>query len=224
MRVHIKFNQFLFPPGEKFENKSVLGMPGIKLWVKLAPNNVATSAPIYGSDSDIKCTHEWSFDANSDQQKLEIQLKKGNVLSGDTLLASLTLPLTWFQKQTVVRYWYPMERGANKQPLFADISVQYASRNVSKFAAPLGNLLVIPSWQIPVPVEQQPAIVPPQAGVPPQGYAPPPQGYAPPPQGYAPPPQGYAPPPQGYAPPPQGYAPPPQGYAPQYPTLPPEPN
>ena len=242
MYVHIKFNQFLFPPGETPQNSS---FNSLKLWVKLAPNTISQPADCVVSQNTLSCNFQWTFNVgNVQQQKIEVQLKRGNFITGDDVIGSVTLPLTWFQKDSVVRYWYPMRRNNNSNPIFADISVHLATSSITKFSANSGNLLVMPSWQIPVPVQQAPQQASPgyiqqappgyvqqappgyvQQG-PPPGYvqqAPPP-GYvqqAPPP-GYAQqgPPPGYvqqAPPP-GYVQqgPPPGYVQqaPPQGYAP----------
>jgi hypothetical protein len=96
---------------------------------------------------------------------------------------------------------------------------------LSRVAAPLSMVALVPLLSVyaataqaqtqPPPEAAQPQAYPP-AQQPPPGYAPPPaQGYPPPPAGYAQP--GYAPPPAGYPPQPgyqqPGY-PPPQGYPP----------
>lgn len=63
--------------------------------------------------------------------------------------AILKLPLSWFQKNTVVTYTYPALLLLNiplPKKIMVKISIHLSENNEAAFAAPKGRLLVVPAW------------------------------------------------------------------------------
>lgn len=70
-------------------------------------------------------------------------------LAGKTCFADLRLPLTWFEKNSVVTYSYPARFLINFQHnknMMVKLTIHLSENNEAAFSAPKGHLLVTPAW------------------------------------------------------------------------------
>lgn len=103
------------------------------------------------SENTLKCNKTISYDlATQNNNSLALELKRHRVIVADDSLGKLTLPLSWFPTNHLVREWFPF-KAANKKVKNAMVllDIHLDARRAPPFMAPFANLRVFPCWKRP---------------------------------------------------------------------------
>jgi hypothetical protein len=167
---------------------------------KLAPTGAASLGKMTRQNQFLSCSTTWNFEYD-DPSKCSFALFVCDYKPGDfRAVARLTIPLSWFEPNTVVKEVFPMKCGDQGMEVFIEVHVHMCENREPAFLGRPGGLLVKPAWpkihfdaveqQIQQNVyPQYPPQMPPEI---PMGYSTPPP--PPPPPPYAGPVDPMAPP------------------------------
>lgn len=147
----------------------------LNVFVKILPKNEGSSASLEGYDY-LKSHATWTFQYQSvEDTLLSFTLTEGNPTRRE--LAKLTLPLTWFEKNTFVKEMFPMRSLIEqKKKFWAKVKIHLSENGEAAFFCPRGRLLVNPKWkknnqQAQAPPPYPPVLYPQQ--IPVYAYPPP---------------------------------------------------
>lgn len=141
--VHLRIGQIVFPGGKEVPPETR------KVFVSMIPTGDGATATLTGSDLLLTSTF-WTFRFYDPRDSfisiIILQQENGK----PTEISRLSLPLTWFTVNAVVRSAFPM---LTKTPQDGDpmayLDVHITDKGDLPFSAPLGPLLVTPSWEVP---------------------------------------------------------------------------
>lgn len=141
--IHLRIGQIVYPGGTE------VPLDSRTVFIQILPSGDGATATLTGTDL-LQTSTFWSF-RFYDPQDFFISIiiteqKNGNL----TEVARLSLPITWFTVNAVVRSAFPMltktpERGV---PM-AYLDVHITDVGALPFHAPIGPLLVTPAWIVP---------------------------------------------------------------------------
>lgn len=123
---------------------------GYRVLVKINPKGkgaIANLIPFFQNQKEL-LTVPSPFSFNYDNYDTSSILFK--FFHGDFHFANLKLPFTWFQKNSIVSESFParyIQNLPNTQTMMVKISVHITELNQNPFSAPLGQLLVNPTWK-----------------------------------------------------------------------------
>lgn len=180
--------------------------------IKILSNDKDSSAG-YKGDKPIQ------FEIPTQKEEfIYVYLKRHRLLLKDEVLGKLSLPMSWFPTNHIVREWFPFKAS----PVAKDggmilLDVHFDARNVNPFMAPFAALRVYPNWTRPTLTENADyPIIPPIVYIIPSTISnqnaqptPPSQPYQYPPQGHIYAPQYYPMPTNSQPPPYSQQMPPP---------------
>ncbi|OHS94789.1 hypothetical protein TRFO_39028 [Tritrichomonas foetus] len=142
--VHLRVGQIVFPGGKEVPHDTR------KVYIQVLPAGDGATAPLSGKDLLLTSTF-WSF-RFYDPQDTYIVIVITETLQNGTPneVCRLSLPLTWFTVNAVVRSAFPMiTRTPDLGIPMAYLDVHITDTGALPFSAPLGPLLVTPAWKIP---------------------------------------------------------------------------
>lgn len=141
--VHLRIGQIVFPGGKEVPPETR------KVFVSIIPSGDGATAPLTGSDL-LHTSTFWTFrfyDPHDSYISILI-LQQENMKPYE--ISRLSLPLTWFTVNAVVRCAFPMLtkiQGSAEPMVYLDVHI--TDKGDLPFSAPLGPLLVTPSWEVP---------------------------------------------------------------------------
>ncbi|KAH0794988.1 GABA-A receptor epsilon [Histomonas meleagridis] len=166
--VHIRIGQITFPGGNESKGPK-------KVTVQLLPIADGATTDVSGTEILVTTT-SWSFrfaDPRDSFICVTISDVEQNYLLKEC--SRVTIPLTWFSVNCMVRFAFPMlTKTPQKGIPMVYLDVHISDTGAIPFAAPMGPLLVTPSWDVPEGLSD---------------YVRPPQNQSPQPPSY---PQAYA--------------------------------
>ena len=117
-----------------------------QLHVRLIPSEQGSFGKLHGLQQ-LDCDTTWTFQFD-DISKCSLVFVLHEWAPSDTEVCRMTLPLTWFKPNTVVREIYPMKMMKNQNPsTMIDLDVHICQNGDLPFEAPPGTLTVRPGWK-----------------------------------------------------------------------------
>lgn len=115
------------------------------------------------NDNTLQCQKAISYDLSTQNNcDLVIELKRHRVIVSDDALGKLTLPLSWFPTNHVVREWFPFKAASKKiKSAMVLLDIHVDSRKATPFMAPFATLRVFPCWKRPTQTMNSDFPVPP---------------------------------------------------------------
>lgn len=102
-------------------------------------------------DNALKCQKSILYNLPTQNKNfLCLELKRHRVIVADDNLGKLTLPLSWFPTNHVVREWFPFKAASKKvKDAMILLDVHVDARKAAPFMAPFASLRVFPCWNRP---------------------------------------------------------------------------
>lgn len=141
--IHLRIGQIVFPGGKEVPPETR------KVFVSILPSGDGATATLTGSEL-LHTTTFWSFRFYDPRDSyisiLILQQENGKPVE----VSRLSLPITWFTVNAVVRSAFPMltKTPENGEPMVY-LDVHITDTGALPFSAPLGPLLVTPAWEVP---------------------------------------------------------------------------
>lgn len=103
------------------------------------------------NDNTLTCQKPIFYELmTQNNNDLVLELKRHRVIVSDDALGKLTLPLSWFPTNHVVREWFPFKAASKKiKNAMVLLDIHVDSRKVTPFMAPFATLRVFPCWKRP---------------------------------------------------------------------------
>lgn len=121
-------------------------LPSYSINVRLVPFPNLFSTPLTGVDI-LKTPQIWAFEYNTTEDIL-VSFTLCQETPVNIQIAKLSLPLTWFERNTCVKSTFPMRHLIDSSiGIWAKLKIHLSENGAQAFQCPKGRLLIQPKWK-----------------------------------------------------------------------------